>query len=237
MAEETVHIKKERLEEAQEEYEEEHRTFTTFSQRLEEKWEQRFDTLATRAREAGIASEDIQAIRQQPRQPPEAVTAEEVAAAPPIAAAAAAAPPPAAPAAAAALVAATAPVAAAAPPPPAAPLPAAAQAAAIAEGDWGNDVLNPGDDEEDENDPNAMDGWGIQTRGERFDDLKKCRCIGCNRKHPGRKRFELRDIDGYDEHGEPDSWGWRLRATELTEGACPKCQDRKGADWWLGQGF
>jgi hypothetical protein len=38
VAEKTVQIKKERLEEAQLEYEEEHRTFTCFSKRLEERW-------------------------------------------------------------------------------------------------------------------------------------------------------------------------------------------------------
>ena len=38
VAEETVRIKRERLDEAEQEYEEEHRTFTVFSKRLEEKW-------------------------------------------------------------------------------------------------------------------------------------------------------------------------------------------------------
>ena len=39
-AEETVRTMKMRLEDAEQEYEEEHRTFTIFSQRLEKKWEQ-----------------------------------------------------------------------------------------------------------------------------------------------------------------------------------------------------
>ena len=38
VAEEALRIKKERLDEAEQEYEEEHRIFTKFSQRLEEKW-------------------------------------------------------------------------------------------------------------------------------------------------------------------------------------------------------
>ena len=69
VAEETVRIKKERLEEAEGEYEEEHATFTAFSKRLEEKWEQRFDALAAIAAGAGISAEDIAAIRAQPWQP------------------------------------------------------------------------------------------------------------------------------------------------------------------------
>ena len=40
IAEESVRIKKKRLDNAEQEYTE-HRTFTTFSKRLEEKWEQR----------------------------------------------------------------------------------------------------------------------------------------------------------------------------------------------------
>ena len=39
IAEEAVRIKKERLEDAQQEYDEEHKTFTMFSKRLEEKWD------------------------------------------------------------------------------------------------------------------------------------------------------------------------------------------------------
>ena len=66
IAEETVRIKKERLDEAEQEYEEEHQTFTIFSKRLEEKWEQRFDVLARMARDAGVRSEDIEAVRLQP---------------------------------------------------------------------------------------------------------------------------------------------------------------------------
>ena len=80
VAEETVRIKKERLDEAEQrrdeaeqrrdeaeqEYEEEHRTFTVFSKQLEEKWEQRFDALARLGRDAGVRVEDIQAARKQP---------------------------------------------------------------------------------------------------------------------------------------------------------------------------
>ena len=66
IAEETVRIKKERLDEAEQEYEEEHQTFTIFSKRLEEKWEQRFDVLARLARDVGVRSEDIEAVRLQP---------------------------------------------------------------------------------------------------------------------------------------------------------------------------
>ena len=68
IAEETVRIKKERLDEAEQEYEEEHQTFTICSKRLEEKWEQRFDMLARMARDAGVRSEDIEAVRLQPLQ-------------------------------------------------------------------------------------------------------------------------------------------------------------------------
>jgi hypothetical protein len=67
IAEEEARIKKERLEEAQQEYEEEHITFTIFSKHLEEKWEQRFDALARLGRDAGVRIEDIAAVRQQPR--------------------------------------------------------------------------------------------------------------------------------------------------------------------------
>ena len=68
VAEETVRIKKERLEEAEEAHDEDHRTFTTFSTRLQEKWEQRFDALAALAADAGVPTEDIAAIRLQPWQ-------------------------------------------------------------------------------------------------------------------------------------------------------------------------
>ena len=68
IAEETIIAKKERFEDAEEEYEDEHRTFTAFSKRLEEKWEQRFDALAALAANAGVCSEDINAIRMQPWQ-------------------------------------------------------------------------------------------------------------------------------------------------------------------------
>ena len=50
IAEEALRIKKERLEDAVQEYDEEHNTFTIFSKRLEEKWEQRFDAVAALAR-------------------------------------------------------------------------------------------------------------------------------------------------------------------------------------------
>ena len=66
IAEEEVRIKMERLDEAEQEYEEEHRTFTIFSKHLEEKWEQRFDVLARLARDAGVRPEDIEAVRLQP---------------------------------------------------------------------------------------------------------------------------------------------------------------------------
>ena len=65
VAEETVRIKKERLEVAVQEYDEEHRTFTMFSKRLEEKWEQRFHAVAALARAAGVRFEDIEAARKQ----------------------------------------------------------------------------------------------------------------------------------------------------------------------------
>ena len=65
IANETVRIKKERVEEVEQEYEEEHRTFTTFSQKLEEKWEQRFNALAVLARSAGVLNEDVEAARTQ----------------------------------------------------------------------------------------------------------------------------------------------------------------------------
>ena len=65
IAEEALRIKKERLEDAVQEYDEEHRTFTIFSKRLEEKWEQRFDAVAALARASGVRSEDIEAARKQ----------------------------------------------------------------------------------------------------------------------------------------------------------------------------
>ena len=65
IAEEALRIKKERLEDAVQEYDEEHKTFTTFSKRLEEKWEQRFDAVAALARAAGVRAEDIAAARVQ----------------------------------------------------------------------------------------------------------------------------------------------------------------------------
>ena len=68
VAEEALRIKKERLNDAEQEYQEEHRTFTVFSQRLQEKWEQRFETLAQLARDAGVQQEDIEAVRKQPPQ-------------------------------------------------------------------------------------------------------------------------------------------------------------------------
>ena len=63
--------------EDRQEYEEDHRSFTTFSQDLADKWEQRFEALATLARAAGVSSGDIEAIRKQERQPaPEPTPAE-----------------------------------------------------------------------------------------------------------------------------------------------------------------
>ena len=55
VAEETIAVKwskRRGSEEAEEVYEEEHRTFTTFSKQLEEKWEQRFDAIAALAANA-----------------------------------------------------------------------------------------------------------------------------------------------------------------------------------------
>eukprot|EP00966_Prymnesium_polylepis_P132461 3062431-Prymnesium_polylepis.1 len=66
VAEEAVRIKKEQLDEAAQEYEEEHRTFTAFSKQLEEKWEQRFDALARLACAFGVPPEDIECVRKQP---------------------------------------------------------------------------------------------------------------------------------------------------------------------------
>ena len=54
IAEEALRIKKERLEDAVQEYDEEHKTFTIFSKRLEEKWEQRFDAVSALARASGF---------------------------------------------------------------------------------------------------------------------------------------------------------------------------------------
>ena len=68
VAEETVRIKKEQFEQAETYFEEEHSSFTSFSKRLEEKWEQRFDSLAVLAAGAGVRAEDIAAIRMQPWQ-------------------------------------------------------------------------------------------------------------------------------------------------------------------------
>ena len=65
IAEEALRIKKERLEDAVQEYDEEHKTFTIFIKRLEEKWEQRFDAVAALARASGVRSEDIEAARKQ----------------------------------------------------------------------------------------------------------------------------------------------------------------------------
>ena len=66
VAEETLRIKRERLDDAEKEYEEEHRTFTVFSKQLEQKWEQRYDALARLVRDAGVPDEDIEAVRKQP---------------------------------------------------------------------------------------------------------------------------------------------------------------------------
>ena len=66
IAEETVRFKKERLDDAEQEYEDEHRTVTCFSKQLEEKWEQRFDALVRLALAAGVRNEDMAAVRQRP---------------------------------------------------------------------------------------------------------------------------------------------------------------------------
>ena len=55
VAEERLLIKKERLDGAEQELEEEHRTFTAFSKRLEEKWEQPSHALLGRGRSVGPA--------------------------------------------------------------------------------------------------------------------------------------------------------------------------------------
>ena len=68
IAEEVARIKKERLDEAEQFYEEEHRTFMSFLQRREEVWEQRFELLARMASAAGVQHEDIDALRKQPWQ-------------------------------------------------------------------------------------------------------------------------------------------------------------------------
>ena len=73
IAEETVRFKKERLDDAEQEYEDEHRTFTCFSKQLEEKWEQRFDALVRLALAAGVRNEDIAAVRQRPWRAAESV--------------------------------------------------------------------------------------------------------------------------------------------------------------------
>jgi hypothetical protein len=59
IAEETVRFKKEQPDDAEQEYEDEHRTFTCFSKQLEEKWEQRFEALVRLALAAGVRNEDI----------------------------------------------------------------------------------------------------------------------------------------------------------------------------------
>ena len=76
IAEESTRIKKERLEEGERFYDEEHSTFTSFSKRLEEKWEQRFDALAALARDAGVLEESIEEVRQREWQPPTSSSAE-----------------------------------------------------------------------------------------------------------------------------------------------------------------
>ena len=60
-----VSVAQQRAKSAEELYEEEHATFTRFTQELEDKWTQRFDALAARARAAGVSSEDVEAIRAQ----------------------------------------------------------------------------------------------------------------------------------------------------------------------------
>ena len=211
VAEETVRIKKERLEEAEKEYDEEHRTFTTFSKRLEEKWEQRFDELAQLAAAAGVQSEDITAIRMRPWRAVEQVAA--VAAVAQHQQAEPAADEPAADEPAAEEPAAHEPAV----DEPPADEPAAGAPAAD----------EPGADEDDEG-PDAMDEWGIQTRGERLEDLRHCRCVGCGKHHPSRMDFVLEDIDSYDEHGEPDRSGWVLRYDDLEMGLCIRCNEIDG---------
>ena len=66
VAEEALRIKKEWLDEAEQEHEEEYSTLTYFSKQLEEKWEQRFDALARLAQDAGMRHEDVEAVRMQP---------------------------------------------------------------------------------------------------------------------------------------------------------------------------
>jgi hypothetical protein len=68
IAEEAVRVKKERLADAEQDYEDEHRTFTVFSKGLEDKWEQRYDALAELALEAGVTPADVSAIRMRPWQ-------------------------------------------------------------------------------------------------------------------------------------------------------------------------
>ena len=68
VAEEALRIKKEWLDEAEQEHEEEYSTLTYFSKQLEEKWEQRFDALARLAQDAGVRHEDVEAVRMQPWQ-------------------------------------------------------------------------------------------------------------------------------------------------------------------------
>jgi hypothetical protein len=53
-----VRFKKEQPDDAEQEYEDEHRTFTCFSKQLEEKWEQRFEALVRLALAAGVRNEE-----------------------------------------------------------------------------------------------------------------------------------------------------------------------------------
>jgi hypothetical protein len=82
--------------------------------------------------------------------------------------------------------------------------------------------------DEDDEGPDAMDEWGIQTRGERLEDLRRCHCVGCGKHHPSRMDFVLEAIDSYDEHGTPDRSGWVLRYDDLEMGLCIRCNEIDG---------
>ena len=63
LAQESLLVKKERLEEAEQCHQEDQQTFTMFNQELQDKWELRFNRLAAAAKAAGVSPEDIEAIR------------------------------------------------------------------------------------------------------------------------------------------------------------------------------
>ena len=90
VAQETTRMKQEQLQQAEEEYDDEHSTFVRFQARTEEKWAQRYDALAALAERAGVAADEIAAIRSRPWQEAAAATASDTAPSP-------ASPPPAAP--------------------------------------------------------------------------------------------------------------------------------------------